>query len=170
MKQRQTALRAHVIAARRSKLRPLVQQPTFGVNLPGRQGDGTVNGSPLRGAAGPGAGIGQPPPSNIRHAESRFLLVINAQTAGGSAIAESENLAPGVPDHEPAKDGLAQQVLGLFHFEVDRIIHLGKRRSGVHPNGKEEQTELQHAPMPAQDRRYHVAHHTRKCGRCVRFC
>ena len=150
LEQRQAALRAHVIAARRSKLRPLVQQPALGMNLPGRQGDGAVNGSPLRAAAGPRAGIGQPPPPQVRHQESRLLVVIGGQTAGGSAIAKSEDFAPRVLDHEPAKDGLPQQVLGLFHFKVDRIIHLGKRRGGVQPYGKDEQTELQYAPQPLQ--------------------
>ena len=100
------------------------------------------------GLAGSRTGIGQPSPRKVRHQEAWLLVVIGGQTSGGSAIAESENLAPRVPDHEPAKDGLPQQVLGLFHFKVDRIIHLGKRRGGVQPYNKDEQTERQRAPGP----------------------
>ena len=113
LEQRQTALRAHMIAAGRGKLRPLVQQPTLRMNLPRRQGDGSINGCSLRAATRPRAGIGQPLPPRVRHPESRLLLIIGAQPASGSAIAKGKDCCPGIPDHKPAKIGSPNKYLGF---------------------------------------------------------
>src|SRR5579859_6395960 len=124
-KQRESPLGLYFILPGAQKSPPLIQQPSLGVSLSGRQRNGPVHRAPFRAPTGFGRGVGKQTPASRGYSEVRLILEIAIQDSVGRSVAKRKSARACILNYEIAKYGLTQEELLLVQSESRHITHLG---------------------------------------------
>src|SRR5579859_4888656 len=123
-KQREAPLGLYNIFSGAQKSRPLIQQPSFGVSLSGRQRNRPIHRAPFRAPTGLGCGVGKRTPAFRGYSEVRLILEIAIQDPVGRSVTKRKSARACILDYEVAKYGLTQEELLLVQSEARHVTHL----------------------------------------------
>src|SRR5579859_1233257 len=107
-KQRESPLGLYFILPGARKSRPLIQQPSLGVSLSGRQCDGSIHRAPFRAPARLGSGVGKRAPAFRGYSEVRLIFEIAIQDSVGRSVSKRKSARACILNYEVAKYGLPQ--------------------------------------------------------------